>query len=184
MKEMLESLKKFQGTTLFVTHNMAEAYRLCDRIIVVNNGSVETLGTKQEVFQHPVSLNTAKITGCQNIAAAVRKSEHFAEIPEWGIRVTTANRIESEKGFIGIRANNIKLAVDSTQDNCCPVWIADESEAPFRTTLYLKIGSAPQNLDDFHIQWEMSKDERTAISNLSEPIRIYMDPQNVFFMSR
>ena len=184
MKEMLESLKKFQGTTLFVTHNMAEAYRLCDRIIVVNNGSVETLGTKQEVFQHPVSLNTAKITGCKNIAAAVRKSEHFAEIPEWGIRVTTANRIESEKGFIGIRANNIKLAVDSTQDNCCPVWIADESEAPFRTTLYLKIGSAPQNLDDFHIQWEMSKDERTAISNLSEPIRIYMDPQNVFFMSR
>lgn len=184
MKEMLESLKKFQGTTLFVTHNMAEAYRLCDRIIVVNNGSVETLGTKQEVFELPESVAAAKITGCKNITAAIRKSGHSVEIAEWGIRAITSADIESENGFIGIRANNIKRANDRAEENCYPVWIADESEAPFRTTLYLKIGSVPKHLGDFHIQWEMSREERAEISKIQQPIRIYLDPQKMFFMAR
>lgn len=182
MKEMLESLKKFRGTTLFVTHNMAEAYRLCDRIVILNNGSVETLGLKQEVFQHPSSLVSAKITGCKNIAAAVRKSEHSIEIPDWGIRLKTAMAVESGSGFIGIRANHIRLADGNMQENCFPVWIADENESPFRTNLFLKIGSQPKHLDDFHVQWEISREERDAISNLPQPIRIYMNPQNIFFM--
>ena len=184
MKEMLESLKKFQGTTLFVTHNMEEAYRLCDRIIVINNGSVETLGTKNDVFQNPKSLVTAKITGCKNTAAVVRKSAHSVEISEWGISAVADVDIETGKGFIGIRANNIKLANERNGENCYSVWIADENEAPFRTTLYLKIGSAPSGLDDFHIQWEISKEERDAVANLAQPFRIYLDPQKIFFMAK
>lgn len=184
MKEMLESLKNYEGTTLFVTHNMAEAYRLCDRILILNNGSVETLDIKQEVFQRPVSLATAKITGCKNTAAAVRKSEHTAEIPDWGIHAATEAAIESGEGFIGIRANNIRLADGNMQENCYPVWIVDESETPFRTTLYLKIGSAPKHLNDFHIQWELSREERAAVGKLQQPFRIYMNPRHVFFMSR
>ena len=184
MKEMHESLTNFEGTTLFVTHNMAEAYRLCDRILVLNDGSVETLDTKQEVFQHPASLATAKITGCKNTAAAVRKSEHTAEIPEWGVVAATASVIDKEEGFIGVRANNIRLADVGKQENCYPVWIADESEAPFRTSLYLKIGSAPAHPDDYHIQWEISREERAAVGRLPQPFRIHMNPQHVFFMSR
>ena len=184
LKEMLGSLKKFQGTTLFVTHNMAEAYYLCDRIIILSDGRVETLGSKQEVFQRPVSLAAAKITGCKNTASAVRKSEHSAEIPEWGVRMAIAAAVESESGFIGIQENNIRLANDGAQENCFPVWIADESEAPFRTTLYLKIGSAPQHPADFHIQWEIGREERASVGKLPQPFRIYMNPEDVFFMPR
>ncbi|MEN6326299.1 MAG: sulfate/molybdate ABC transporter ATP-binding protein [Syntrophomonas sp.] len=184
IKEMIESLKKFQGITLFVTHNMQEAYRLCNRIVFLNNGRVETLGSKEELFRRPATKETAKITGCKNIAAAVRKSEHSAEIHDWGIRVATAMSIENTEGFIGIRANNIKLADESVQENCYPVWIADESDAPFSTTLYLKIGSAPSQLDDFHIQWEIRKEQRAMLSNLAQPFRIYMDPEKVFIMAK
>ncbi len=184
LKEMQETLKKFQGTTLFVTHNMAEAYYLCDRIVILNNGSVETSGPKEEVFQRPVSLATATITGCKNTASAVRKTEHFVEVPEWGVSLATDAIAGSEKGFIGIRENNIKLADNSVQENSFSVWIADESEAPTRITLYLKIGSAPQRLNDFHIEWEISREERAAIGRLPQPFTVYMDPRNIFFMSR
>jgi molybdate transport system ATP-binding protein len=184
MKEMLESLKNFQGTTLFVTHNMAEAYRLCDRIVAVNNGSVESIGTKEDVFQKPVSLITAQITGCKNTAAAVRKSAHSVAIAEWGVSAATADEIEGVSGFAGIRANHIKLADGSTAENCYPVWIADENEAPFRTTLYLKIGSAPNSLDDYHLQWELAKEERNALSRLAQPFHIYLNPERIFFMQR
>lgn len=182
MKEMLASLQEFQGNTLFVTHNIEEAYRLCDHIAVLNAGRVETLGLKEEIFQNPASLETAKITGCKNIAPAMRQSEHIIEVPDWDIQVKTSMKIEQEQGFTGIRANHIKLVDAICRENCFSVWIADESEAPFRTTLYLKIGSPPFKLDDFHIQWEVSKDQRDMIKNLPPPIKIYMDPKDVFFV--
>ena len=77
-----------------------------------------------------------------------------------------------------------KLADDSKKENCFPVWIADESEAPFRTSLYLKIGCQPRNPEDYHIQWEISKEQREAIRGFSQPINIYMDPTKVFFVHK
>ncbi|NLC07390.1 MAG: sulfate/molybdate ABC transporter ATP-binding protein [Syntrophomonadaceae bacterium] len=183
MKEMLAYLKEFQGCTLYITHNIEEAYRLCNRIAIINNGSLEAFGLKRDLFQTPVSFATAKITGCKNISPAIQKSSHTLEVPDWGgIQVKTKMNIESGKGFVGIRANHIKLADDSTQENCFSVWIADESEAPFRTTLFLKIGSKPCRLDDYHLQWEVSHDQRNAIRQLTQPIRIYMPPGQVFFV--
>lgn len=184
IKEMQESLKTFRGITIFVTHNIDEAYRLSDITLVMSNGSIETIGPKEELFQRPASMETAKITGCKNIAAAVRKSEHSIEIPDWGITVTTAESVGSKTGFAGIRANYIKLANDSNQENCYSAWIASEIKSPFRTTAYLKIGSVPDRSDDFHIQWEMSRDQRNAITDVGQPIRIHMDPDKVFFMKR
>ncbi len=182
LKEMKESLKNFRGTTLFVTHNMMEAYHLADRILILNNGSVETFDAKEEVFRRPVSLAAANITGCKNVASAVRKSEHAVEVPEWGVAAAAAAEITEENGYIGIRENNIRLADEGERENCYSVWIADESEAPARTTLYLKIGSAPQNQDDYHIQWEINREERAAVGRLPQPFKIYMNPENIFFM--
>lgn len=184
LKEMMESLQRFQGITFFVTHNVQEAFYLCDRIAVLNNGRVETIGPKEEVFRQPVTLATAKITGCKNIAAAVRASDYSAEIPEWGIRVATARSIENQDGFIGIRANSIKLAAEGVRENCFPVWIAAESEAPFSTTLFVKIGSVPRSENDFHLEWEISREQRAKIGNPTKQLRIHLDPEDVFFMAR
>ncbi len=181
-KEMLAYLKDFPGSTLFVTHNIEEAFRVCNRIAVLNAGNLEAFGPKRELFQTPGSFAAAKITGCKNITAAIRKSAHLLEVPAWGIKLTTNMKIEEEKGFVGIRANHIKLADDSKPENCYPTWIADESEAPFRSTFFLKIGSEPAALDDFHLQWEISGDQRSAIRNLPQPIKIYMPPMQVFFV--
>ncbi|NTV90083.1 MAG: sulfate/molybdate ABC transporter ATP-binding protein [Clostridiales bacterium] len=184
MKEMAAFLKEYTGNTLMVTHNIEEAYRLCDRIAILNSGSVETFALKQELFQHPVSLETAKITGCKNISTAVRKSGDLVYMPDWDIQIKTGVKVEAEKGFAGIRANYIKLADESMQENCYPVWIADESEAPFRTNLYLKLGSEPSRLDDFHLQWEISREQRDIIKTLPQPFRIHLAPAHVFFVQR
>jgi ABC-type sulfate/molybdate transport systems ATPase subunit len=181
MKDMQLTLKEFKGNALFVTHNMEESYRLCDHIAVLNAGQVETFASKEEVFLHPVSLETAQITGCKNIAAAQCKSTYTAEVPAWGITLHTDTSILSPNGFVGIRANHIMFA-ESAGNNCFPVWIADESRSPFRTTLYLKIGSAANGTDDYHIQWEISREQREKISKLQSPFYVFMDPGRVFFV--
>ena len=184
MREMAESLKEYQGMTLFVTHNRDEAYELCDHIAIFNAGKVEVFGEKDELFQRPGSLETAKITGCKNIVKAKRLTENGVDIPEWGIQLKTVMKIEQEDGYVGIRANFIKIVDDCTEENSFKCWIADETDGPFRTSLYLKIGSKPEKLDDFHIQCEMSREKRSEIKSVSEPIFIYINPEHVFFVHK
>lgn len=184
MKEMSESLKEYRGLTLFVTHNREEAYRLSDYIAVFNTGKVEVFGQKDAIFKWPASLETAKITGCKNIVTATRISAHQLAVAEWGVTLRTDLKIEHDTGFMGIRANQVKLIdeQDCREENCFKVWIADESDGPFRTSLYLKIGSKPTSLDDFHIQCEISREERNHLLSLIEPFVIYINPDYVFFV--
>lgn len=186
MREMSELLKEFQGITLFVTHNREEAYRLADYIAVFNTGKVEIYGQKEAIFKWPASLETAKITGCKNIVAATRLAENRLQVPQWHISLATVMKITAEQGYLGIRANQIKLVKDQNcqQDNCFKVWIADESDGPFRTSLYLKIGSRPESIHDFHLQCEISREERNDLANQKEPFVIYINPEFVFFVDQ
>ena len=56
MRLEIKSLQKKLGTTsLFVTHDQVEAMTLADRIIVMNEGVTEQIGTPLEVFESPIA---------------------------------------------------------------------------------------------------------------------------------
>lgn len=184
MKDMLETLKDYQGCVLFVTHNMEEAFRMCERLVIVSNGCIETEGVKHELFSRPPTYESAVITGCKNIKKAIRSSKDEVSIPEWGISLKTTMKIESAEGFAGIRANHIRLAEDGDSGNCFTAFIADESEAPFTTTLYLKLHEKPESKDDYQLQCEIRKERRASIVDSSQPISVFIDPQYVFFTDK
>lgn len=183
IREMSESLEDFKGTTLFVTHNRDEAYQLCDRIAIFNAGKVDSFGEKDELFRRPFSVEAAKITGCKNLIKADRVSEHTVAVPDWGVQLDLAMRIDQAEGYLGIRANHIKIVTEAATKNCFKVWIADESDGPFRAFLYMKIGSKPERLDDFHFQCEISREQRNEIKDSSEPLYVYLNPEHVFFVA-
>jgi len=178
MKEMKSYLKDFKGTTLLVTHNIEEAYRLCDKILVMNKGKADAFGNRDQIFQNPPTRVTAEITGCKNITRGVLQPTGKVALEQWGIEVK-----RGKEGFAGIRANHIKLAETDQGENCHPVWIVDETPSTFRTTLYLKIGGPPEDSEDYHLQWEISKEEREFIRNKIQPINIVLDPAHLFYMS-
>ncbi|MFB0920732.1 MAG: ATP-binding cassette domain-containing protein [Oscillospiraceae bacterium] len=184
MKDMLETLKDYQGCVLFVTHNMEEAFRMCERLVIISNGRIETQGAKQALFSRPPTYESAVITGCKNIKKAIRSSEYLLYVPDWGIALKTDMKIECAEGYAGIRANHIHLAESGETENCFQAWIADESEAPFTTTLYLKLNEKPAVKEDYHIQCEIKKEQRALITDPSQPVRIAVDSQYVFFTER
>ncbi len=60
-------------TTVYVTHDQAEAMSLSDRIVVMRDGQVEQVGTPSEIYQQPASLFVADFIGRANfIESAVQ----------------------------------------------------------------------------------------------------------------
>ncbi len=65
--EMQVEIKRIQRelgiTTIIVTHDHEEAVSLADRVIVMNQGRIQQIGTPQEIFDHPASPFVADFMG-------------------------------------------------------------------------------------------------------------------------
>ncbi|AKR54687.1 sn-glycerol-3-phosphate import ATP-binding protein UgpC [Youhaiella tibetensis] len=55
--------RRLKTTSLYVTHDQLEALTLADRLVVMNNGLVEQVGTPVEVYERPASLFVASFIG-------------------------------------------------------------------------------------------------------------------------
>ena len=54
-------------TTLYVTHDQAEALAISDRVAVMNGGRVEQVGTPEDIYNHPASPFVADFVGDNNV---------------------------------------------------------------------------------------------------------------------
>ena len=72
-EEMRVEIKKIQKATgitaIFVTHDQEEALSMSDRIVVMNAGSMEQIGTPQEVYETPATAFVADFLGKANMLA-------------------------------------------------------------------------------------------------------------------
>jgi osmoprotectant transport system ATP-binding protein len=56
LQDSIQELHKQLGTTIvFVTHNIREALRLSDRVLIINQGEVQQIGTPDEIVQQPAN---------------------------------------------------------------------------------------------------------------------------------
>lgn len=69
--EMRSELQRVQMaselTMIFVTHDQGEAMALADRIVVMNNGLIEQIGSPQDIYERPISRFVADFVGFENI---------------------------------------------------------------------------------------------------------------------
>ena len=110
--QMRLEIKKLQTqlktTSLYVTHDQVEAMTLADRMIVMNEGNVEHIGTPLEVYTKPRTLFTAQFIGSPAMNILKGKSENN--------KVTFSNNTSLKtnsdyKGSvnIGLRPEDFKL---------------------------------------------------------------------------
>ena len=71
---------KFQYTSVYVTHDQVEAMTMADRIVVMNAGRIEQVGTPQEVYERPNSEFVARFIGGSNVLKVRHVGGHSVEM--------------------------------------------------------------------------------------------------------
>jgi iron(III) transport system ATP-binding protein len=71
MRTEIRKIQKTVGiTAIYVTHDQAEAMSMSDRIVIINNGKIEQVGSPEDIYYHPTSEFTANFIGTANIVPA------------------------------------------------------------------------------------------------------------------
>ncbi len=81
--ELKELHRRLRTTSLYVTHDQVEAMTLADRMMVLNGGRVEQIGTPLEVYARPASIFVAGFIGSppMNLIPVVRNEAGQGTVP-------------------------------------------------------------------------------------------------------
>lgn len=137
-QELVESLKGYPGDTLLVSHNRDEVYGMCDRIAVIENGTIVLTGNAKEIFKKPVNLAGARLTGCKNISRAKKIAATVLEAVDWGVILHTDEIIGDSIQYVGIRAHDIRPAINKEQENTFFCHLIRIAEAPFEQNIIVR----------------------------------------------
>ena len=130
--QMRLEIKKLQTqlktTSLFVTHDQVEAMTLADRMIVMNEGNVEHIGSPLEVYTKPKTLFTAQFIGspamnilkgdCKNNTVTFSNQSSLKTISKFNGKVNVGLRPEDfkidENGPIKLKVELVELVGSDT----------------------------------------------------------------------
>ncbi|WP_295523463.1 sulfate ABC transporter ATP-binding protein [uncultured Pseudacidovorax sp.] len=97
-------------TSIFVTHDQEEALEVADRVVLMNSGHIEQVGSPQEVWDHPASPFVYGFLGDVNLFHG-RAHEGEVELQQ-GMRfaATEADRAQDAKALAYVRPHDFDIA--------------------------------------------------------------------------
>ena len=104
---LLDMLDLVRSTVLYVSHDIDEAFRFCDRICVIADGRVAEIGSTSQIVNDPHTLAAVKLSGCKNVSPAVKVDDHTVEATDWGMAFHTRRIVPDDVAHVGIRASYI-----------------------------------------------------------------------------
>ena len=156
--ELRNLLSGYGWSVVMVTHDRDEAFRMCDRLGVMENGRMLAVKDARELFADPQTRAAAVLTGCKNIAGARKTGERQVFVPDWNVHLTTGRPVRNAVAAVGIRAHYLRPEVAA---NRFPVHFLREMEEPFAWVSEFRY--ADQSPDTPALWWRYGKQQRPAV---------------------
>ncbi|CAM4120227.1 spermidine/putrescine ABC transporter ATP-binding protein [Bacillus manliponensis] len=153
LQRELKGLQRNLGITfIYVTHDQEEAMSMSDRIVVMNKGQIEQVGTPKEIYNKPKTLFVATFIGENNI---VKKGEEYVSIRPENMKIIP---VESE-ATEGYRLGHIEDV--EFVGNMEKLYIRDEKTSELLMTYQNAEEAAKWSIgDNVYVGWEQ-EDEVT-----------------------
>ena len=112
LRQEMKALQRRLGiTTIMVTHDQEEALTMADRIMVMDHGGVEQIGTPAEIYSEPASLFVARFVGHMNLWPAVLEEPGRSRVGTLMLRHRPAAGAKTgDHVTLGIRPEEVRLA--------------------------------------------------------------------------
>jgi sn-glycerol 3-phosphate transport system ATP-binding protein len=109
--------RRLGGTSVFVTHDQVEAMTLADKLVVMNAGRIEQVGTPKEVYHRPASLFVAGFIGSppMNIIRVEKATPGLARLDSGAtLQMPRLDSVPESSLRLGIRPEDIELVAPGT----------------------------------------------------------------------
>ena len=112
-KEMQQELKYIQQevgiTYIFVTHDQEEALTMSDKIVVMNAGEIQQIGTPTEIYRYPVNEFVANFIGETNIIDGVMQGDDLVVFEDKKFPCRARGFNKNEKVDVVIRPEHLDI---------------------------------------------------------------------------
>jgi spermidine/putrescine transport system ATP-binding protein len=98
--ELVRLHKELGITFVYVTHSQSEAFTMSDRVVVMNQGKVQQIGTPKEIYRAPDNAFVAEFIGMNNLMSGT-----ISHIEDSTAEITTDLGVFKAKTFTGAQKN-------------------------------------------------------------------------------
>lgn len=172
--ELAETLDRFPGPVLWVTHDRGEAFRNCRRVCVLDRGRSQPVQTLEDLFAHPGTEAAARLSGCENYAD-VLPDGRLLRLPAWGLTWDWGRPAPPELRRVGFRAAALHLAAAGSENAfaCTVVRVIQDLHA---AVLLLRPDGAPPGAPPLRMEVD-----RSLWQSLPDPahITVALPPEEI-----
>ena len=141
LRHELKQLQQRLGiTTIMVTHDQGEALTMADRIVVMNHGIIEQIGTPKDIYEHPATPFVADFIGAMNLLPARVVAENRVKLGDLELTCDVDGIGNGEAVTVAIRAEDI--LVDDSEGKKRNSFVAQIDELNYVGSFYRVILSA------------------------------------------
>ena len=149
--ELRRIQQELKITTVYVTHDQTEAMNMSDRIVVMNTGRIEQIGTAEGIYNDPRTRFVADFVGQINLLDGEITGESgdylVARTLDTEVRVPKGEQAASGQVSIGVRPEHLQLVDgDASSDNLNVIHgtLSGRTFAGNLTRLFIDVGNDTQ----------------------------------------
>jgi putative spermidine/putrescine transport system ATP-binding protein len=141
-------------TAIYVTHDQEEALSISDRIVVMNEGHMEQVGTPFEIYNFPRTDFVAHFVGTLNAVKATVRDSAAGRLVLAGQEIRTAQKLDTvrsgETTTISLRPERLGFASDGTKANVLDCAVENITFLGSIVRIQVKAGEQTLYMDTFN----------------------------------
>jgi len=162
-------------TTVYVTHDQEEALSLSDRVVVMNDGRIEQIGSPSEIYNFPATSFVASFVGTLNLLAARVVDPSAGRLAVEGQEIRAAKPISGARSgeivSVALRPESISLEEGPEGTNRLRGPVVDVSFLGSIVRLRIRLGDGPTvSLDTFN-------DPNLTLPPIGEAVTVSFPPE-------
>jgi molybdate transport system ATP-binding protein len=155
-QELIQMLENFDGTTLYVSHNRDEVFRICEKVCVIDKGSSEKVCSVNKLFNAPPTIASALLSGCKNYSRVERRGCNTVYAIDWDVNLRCREDVADDIRYIGVRTHFIVPCAEKGE-NTISCRVVGVMQDVFSTTVMVMPENADPRRNFSHIRMELPK---------------------------